>query len=417
MRPEPLLRDSLAREALDKLHDAALNFDVAERDELTAARGWNVDEYRQPLPPEAPGRVVPGGSWETARRLLRDYEFADPAVIRAVYHPEQPLEGREMLLEARFYGLRFHLGVRVGGVIDETRDVDDRQVRVWGWNYHTLQGHLEMGQMDYEVWKWLDSGEVEFRIRRLSKPARIVNPLVRLGFHLFGRREQVKFARSACERMARLTEAALMQERRAPSVPLAADTVTVVPAPGSPHRTGSGSRPAAAATVAAMTETKLLAIYLNDHLAALTVGRQLVKRMLGSSKDDAIRSFLDGLRPEIESSEREVERLLREIGSSPSRVKRGAAWAAERAGLLKFNGSLTGYSPLSRLLELEGLRVILEAERALWRSLERSASQLAPGDGDFAERAQRAEQRLERAEQLRLLAADVALAGTDGRHL
>ncbi|MCA1681991.1 MAG: DUF1990 domain-containing protein [Actinobacteria bacterium] len=34
---------------------------------------------------------------------------------------------------------------------DETRDVDGRTVRVWGWNYRTLQGHLEMGQMDYEV--------------------------------------------------------------------------------------------------------------------------------------------------------------------------------------------------------------------------------------------------------------------------
>ncbi|MDQ3875541.1 MAG: DUF1990 domain-containing protein [Actinomycetota bacterium] len=416
MRPESLLGDSAARAALDELHDSALNFDLSERDGVTAARGWKVDEYRQRLPAETPGHVVSGGSWETARRLLRDYEFADPTVIRAVYHPERPLEGREMLLEARFYGLRFHFGVRVGGVIDETRDVEGRKVRVWGWNYRTLQGHLEMGQMDYEVWKWLDSGEVEFRIRRYSKPARIANPLVRLGFHLFGRREQVRFARSACERMARLTEAALEEGAQPPPVPLAANTVTVLPARAATPQRGA-SRPGAAATVAGMAETKLLAIYLNDHLAVLTVGRQLVKRMLGSSKDEAIRSFLEDVRPEIESSEREVERLLRDIGSSPSRLKRGAAWAAERAGLLKLNGSLTGYSPLSRLLELEGLRVVLEAERALWRSLERSASALAASEGAFAERARRAERQLERAEELRLVAADVALAGTDGRHL
>ena len=59
-----------------------------------------------------------------------------------------------------------------------------------------------MGQMDYQVWKWLDDGSVEFRIHVVSRPARIPNPVVRLGFRIFGRREQVRFAKRACERMA-----------------------------------------------------------------------------------------------------------------------------------------------------------------------------------------------------------------------
>jgi hypothetical protein len=75
-------------------------------------------------------------------------------------------------------------------------------VRIWGWAYRTLQDHLEMGQMDYQVWKWTDSGEVEFRIHVVSRPASIRNPVIRLGFRLFGRREQIRFARRACERMA-----------------------------------------------------------------------------------------------------------------------------------------------------------------------------------------------------------------------
>jgi hypothetical protein len=66
-----------------------------------------------------------------------------------------------------------------------------------------------MGQIDYEVWKWLDTGEVEFRISAFSRAAHIPNPIVRLGFRVFGRREQVRFARRACERMASLTAAAL----------------------------------------------------------------------------------------------------------------------------------------------------------------------------------------------------------------
>ncbi len=107
---------------------------------------------------------------------MRNYEFADPSIVRAVYYPDRPLEERDMLLEVRFYGLRFRFGVRVGGVVDETREVDGRQVQVWGWNYRTLQGHLEMGQMDYEVWKWLDTGEVEFHTCRFSRRRRPATP-------------------------------------------------------------------------------------------------------------------------------------------------------------------------------------------------------------------------------------------------
>jgi hypothetical protein len=40
----------------------------------------------------------------------------------------------------------------------------------------------------------------------VSRAARIPNPVVRLGFRIFGRRQQVRFARRACERMACLLE-------------------------------------------------------------------------------------------------------------------------------------------------------------------------------------------------------------------
>ena len=166
-----------------------------------------MDDYRQPLPAERPGPPEPGGPWERAQAVLRGYEFADPRLVRAFFRSGGPLEGRDMLLEARFWGLRFRLGVRVGRVIDETREVEGRDVRVWGWGYATLQGHLEMGHMDYEVLKWLDSGEVEFRVHVVSRPGRIRNPILRLGFRLFGRRPQVRFAESACERMALLVSA------------------------------------------------------------------------------------------------------------------------------------------------------------------------------------------------------------------
>jgi uncharacterized protein (UPF0548 family) len=190
--------------ALDELQDRPLNFEPAERVTWTADVGWRIDDYCQPLPGEPPGQPRPGGPWARARKLLRDYEFADPRIVRAIYDPGSPLEGRNMLLDVHFWGLTFRLGVRVSGVTDEVRRVGTREVRVWGWTYSTLQGHLETGQMDYEVWKWLDTGAVEFRIHVVSRASRIGNPIIQLGLRLFGRREQVRFAKRACERVASL---------------------------------------------------------------------------------------------------------------------------------------------------------------------------------------------------------------------
>jgi hypothetical protein len=197
--------DTRAQREFASLSGREINFDPLSLDDP----GWKRDEYRQLLPGEPPGDPINGGSWEIARRLMREYAFADPTRVQAIYDTGAPLEDRIMLLEIRFLGLRFDAGVRVGGVHDGIRDVEGRRVRIWGWSYRTLEGHLEMGEMDYEVWKWLDSGSVEFRIFRRAKPAPIRNPMVALGFRIFGRREQVRFARRACERMLRLTEAEL----------------------------------------------------------------------------------------------------------------------------------------------------------------------------------------------------------------
>ena len=198
--PVATLGSPQARRALDALHDHRVNFAVEQRPKESGG-GWVVDDYCQPLPGEPPGPPVPGGSWEVARGIIRRYEFADPRLVQAVYYPEAPLEDRDMLLIGRFLGLRFHLGVRVGGVVDEQREVDGRQVRIWGWDYKTLQGHLEAGQMDYEVWKWLDTGTVEFRIRRFVRTGVIPNPIVRLGWRVFGRPMQELFVHRARRRM------------------------------------------------------------------------------------------------------------------------------------------------------------------------------------------------------------------------
>jgi len=205
---ERLAASPRAQRALAELAGRPLNFDPAELDGATEHGGWHVDDYRQELPAEPPGPPIAGGTFERARELMRDYAFADPAIVRAVYDPAAGLANRNMLLQVRFGPLRLYVGCRVGSITDEQRSEDGRPVRVWGWSYGTLAGHVERGRMDWEVCKWLDDGSVEFRIHVVSRRARVRNPLVRLGFRLFGRSRQVRFARRACERMAQLAGSA-----------------------------------------------------------------------------------------------------------------------------------------------------------------------------------------------------------------
>jgi uncharacterized protein (UPF0548 family) len=188
---------------LAALHAKPLNYDPAAAHPPEA--GWRHDDYCEPLPREAPGPPEAGGSFAVAQTLLRDYAVADPKIVRAHYDHDAPLEGRNMLLELRFLVFRIYAGCRVGEITDEERRVDGRPVRVWGWPYRTLEGHPEQGEMSWEVWKWVDTGEVQFRIHSYSRMTGAPNPLIRLGLRLIGQRERHRYLTGACRRMARLT--------------------------------------------------------------------------------------------------------------------------------------------------------------------------------------------------------------------
>jgi len=198
---------------LSALATRAANFDPSKVDEFTPENGWHLDDMIARLPGEASGPPRQGGSWQVARRLMLDYQLADAATVRAVYDRNAPFAGRDMLLRIRFALLRFSVGVRIGEPYEETRDVGGRPAHVFGWYYRTLEGHFEEGQMNYEIWKWLDSGDVEFRLFAYSRAAQTGPFLLRTGFRLFGRSPQLRFYRQICRRARRLTEAQLETER------------------------------------------------------------------------------------------------------------------------------------------------------------------------------------------------------------
>jgi hypothetical protein len=77
-----------ARQALAEMRRRRLNFDPSLRHTYTPENGWYADDVRRPLPP---GDPLPHGSWESARRIARDYDFADPSIVRGVFDREEPL--------------------------------------------------------------------------------------------------------------------------------------------------------------------------------------------------------------------------------------------------------------------------------------------------------------------------------------
>jgi hypothetical protein len=154
---------------------------------------------------------------------------------------------------------------------------------------------------------------------------------------------------------------------------------------------------------------ELLAIYLNDHLAGATLGVELARRLQGSNEDDPdFGPTLTEVGAEIEADRETLEAVMDRLQVSKGKLKPLAAVLGERLGRLKPNGRLRGYSPLSRLDELELLQIGVAGKRRLWRALEHTHAGDLP-DFDFGALAERATEQLRRLEALHLKAAALAL--------
>jgi hypothetical protein len=155
--------------------------------------------------------------------------------------------------------------------------------------------------------------------------------------------------------------------------------------------------------------TRLLAIYLNDHLAGSTGALELARRARSANRDTPFEDAFDRLATEIAEDRDALLDVMRRLEVARDPVKEAAGWLAEKAGRLKLNGRLTGYSPLSRVLELEILALGVEGKRALWRALREVAARDARLEGvDLDALLRRAERQRRLLEQQRLRAVAIA---------
>lgn len=156
---------------------------------------------------------------------------------------------------------------------------------------------------------------------------------------------------------------------------------------------------------------RLFEIYLADHLAAGTAGLALAVRSARNNSGNETGRFLERLAAEIHQDRETLRRIVDGLGFAGSRLKELVAWAGERLGRLKLNGRMRGYSPLSRLLELEMLSVGIAGKLALWQSLQQipGIAERLPGV-DLEQLVERAQQQRAEVEKHRLSAAREAFA-------
>ncbi|ADB30019.1 conserved hypothetical protein [Kribbella flavida DSM 17836] len=155
-----------------------------------------------------------------------------------------------------------------------------------------------------------------------------------------------------------------------------------------------------------MIDQARLGSYLQDHYAASAAGIELFRRAADQQSDPSTRSALSVMAEKVETEQATLGHYLAAIGTKPDPVKNAGAWMAEKLGRFKPNGELIRRSPLSDVLELEALRVAVEAKAASWRVLRSLSGEVDRFDaGELDGLLADADQQLKELEELRMQAA------------
>jgi hypothetical protein len=117
------------------------------------------------------------------------------------------------------------------------------------------------------------------------------------------------------------------------------------------------------------TAIDYLSTYLQDHRAGAEMGVNLAHRLRDQNVRTPYEDFVTLLARQIEEDVLTLDETMEAFGVDKALLKTAGAKVGEVLGRLKPNEQLTGYSPLSRVLEIEMLRSGVQGKLALWDSL------------------------------------------------
>ncbi|MFI7353978.1 hypothetical protein ACIBTP_08525 [Streptomyces avidinii] len=114
---------------------------------------------------------------------------------------------------------------------------------------------------------------------------------------------------------------------------------------------------------------RLLAIYLNDHLAGASGGVSLIRRMARAHRGTPAGPPLAELAEQIAEDRESLREIMTALDVPAQWHRVVVGRLAEKAGRVKLGGHLVSRSPLSDVLELEAMRIGVEGKASLWQSL------------------------------------------------
>ena len=140
-----------------------------------------------------------------------------------------------------------------------------------------------------------------------------------------------------------------------------------------------------------LRDDRLFRIFLQDHLAAFHATAALLRRCLEPNRETPLGRLLAPLHVAVREDLLHLRKTAAAVEVKPSLLKNRGARFGVGMGRFKLNGRLVNYSPLSRVLELEGLLMLTVQRAATWRILEARAQldgRLQAAGVDFASRAE-----------------------------
>ncbi|MGO4456423.1 hypothetical protein AB4039_03685 [Streptomyces sp. M-16] len=132
------------------------------------------------------------------------------------------------------------------------------------------------------------------------------------------------------------------------------------------HTIGSRAR---SRTASPPDPQRLVAVYLNDHLAGAGSGVSLIRRMARTHRRTPAGPALAELAQEIAEDRESLREFMTALDVPAQWPRVAAGRMGEKVARLKLNGRLVKRSPLSDVLELEAMRLGVEGKASMWRSL------------------------------------------------
>lgn len=139
-----------------------------------------------------------------------------------------------------------------------------------------------------------------------------------------------------------------------------------------------------------------LRLYLDDHWAGAGAGAALARSLAGHNRSTSWSAHLRAVVDDIEADEATLADVRAQLGADGGGFKRLLARVGDRVRVVKPNGRVFGYSPLSRIIEVEALIAGVAGKECLWATLRSGLPEGTLHSVDLPELQHRAEDQLKR---------------------